>query len=187
MVRMRVRGNARGCPRSCSPAPGGAAVVAKRKPRCGASQKRIAAACLAAALSAGCAAVSSNPGAVDASGNTISTIIPNKSYNLTPAVSLSVENILLGAALYWAVDPLAPNWQFEQMPLGAGRVRILLRKKRFTSGGDGEAAQLLARRAEQLAHDGGYAGYTLMEYTEGVESTLPLAQRVAQGVIQLNR
>ena len=138
-------------------------------------------------MTAACASVSKNPSAVDASGNAVSTLIPNKSYNLTPAVSLSVENILMGAALYWAVDPLAPNWQLEQTPLGADRVRISLRKKRFASGGDGEAAQLLARRAEQLARDGGYAGYTLMEYTEGVESTLPLAQRVAQGVIQLNR
>jgi hypothetical protein len=148
---------------------------------------RLAALCLVAAMTAACASVSKNPGAVDASGNAVSTLIPNKSYNLTPAVSLSVENILLGAALYWAVDPLAPNWQLEQAPLGADRVRISLRKKRFTSGGDGEAAQLFARRAEQVAHDGGYAGYTLMEYTEGIESTLPLAQRVARGVIQLNR
>jgi hypothetical protein len=151
------------------------------------STLRLAALCLVAAMTAACASVSKNPSAVDASGNAVSTLIPNKSYNLTPAVSLSVENILMGAALYWAVDPLAPNWQLEQTPLGADRVRISLRKKRFASGGDGEAAQLLARRAEQLARDGGYAGYTLMEYTESVESTLPLAQRVAQGVIQLNR
>ncbi len=148
---------------------------------------RRVAACLVAIMSAGCAAVGGNPSAVDASGNPVTTLIPNKSFNLTPAVSLSVENILLAAALYWAVDPLAPNWQFEQAPLGADRVRISLRKKRFTSGGDGEAAQVFARRAEQVARDGGYAGYTVMEYTEGIESTLPLAQRVSQGVIELKR
>jgi hypothetical protein len=66
-------------------------------------------------------------------------------------------------------------------------VRISLRKKRFTSGGDGEAAQLFARRAEKLARDGGYAVYTVLEYNEGIESTLPVAQRVAQGVIELKR
>ena len=148
---------------------------------------RLAAACLAAAVTAGCAAVSSNPGAIDASGNAVSTLITNKSLNLTPALALSVENMLLGAALYWAVDPLAPNWALEQAQLGAERVRISLRKKRFTSGGDGEAAQVFARRAEQVARAGGYAGYTVMEYTEGIESTLPLAQRVAQGVIRLDR
>ncbi|MGP1675552.1 MAG: hypothetical protein ACTS6J_00155 [Burkholderiales bacterium] len=153
----------------------------------GGGRLRLAAACLVAAMTAACAAVSSNPGATDAAGNPVSTLIPNKSFNLTPGVALSVENILLGAALYWAVDPLAPNWQLEQAQLGADSVRISLRKKRFASGGDGEAAQVFARRAAQLARVGGYAGYTVMEYTEGIESTLPLAQRVAQGVIRLDR
>lgn len=153
----------------------------------GSNGTALAAACMVAALSAGCAAVSSNPGAFDASGRSISTLIPDKTFNITPGLALSVENILLGAALYWAVDPLAPNWQFEQASLGTDRVRISLRKKRFTSGGDGEAAQVFARRAEQVARAGGYAGYTVMEYSEGIESTLPLAQRVAQGVIRLAR
>src|SRR5476649_1239649 len=98
-----------------------------------ASASGLAAAWLVAAMTAGCAAVSSNPSAIDASGNPVSTLIPNKTLNLTPAVALSVENILLGAALYWAVDPLAPNWQIEQAPLDADRVRISLRKKRFTT------------------------------------------------------
>jgi hypothetical protein len=138
-------------------------------------------------MTAGCAAISSNPPATDASGNPVSTLIPNKTLNVTPTFALTIENILLGAALYWAVDPLAPNWQLEHTPLGTDRVRIALRKKSFTSGGDGEAAQLFARRAEEIARAGGYAGYSVMEYTEGVESKLPLAQRVAQGVVQLNR
>lgn len=148
---------------------------------------RLAAACLAAAMTAGCAAISNNPSATDASGNPVTTLIPNKALNLTPSVGLTFENMLLGAALYWAIDPLAPNWQLEQAPLGADRVRISLRKKRFTSGGDGEAGQLFARHAERVARDGGYAGYTVMEYTESIESTLPLAQRVSQGVIRLDR
>ena len=147
----------------------------------------LAAACLAAAMASGCAAVSSNPGVFDASGHSISTLIPDKTYNITPGLALSVENVLLGAALYWAVDPLAPNWQLEQAPLGVDRVRISLRKKRFTSGGDGEAAQVFARRAEQVARAVGYARYTVMEYSEGIDSTLPLAQRVSQGVIQWDR
>lgn len=147
---------------------------------------RTGAACLAALSCAGCAAVGSNPGVTDAAGNSVSTIIPDKTLNLTPAVGLTVETILLGAALYWIVDPLAPNWQLAQTPLGADRLRISLRRKRFASGGDGEAAQVFARRAEQAAREGGYAGYTVTEYTEGIESTLPVAQRVAQGVVRLN-
>ena len=138
-------------------------------------------------MAAGCSAVVTNPGTVDASGNSAGTLIPNKSFNLTPELSLSVENILLGAALYWAVDPLAPNWELVQAQLGGDRVRISLRRKRFASGGDGEAEQVFERHAAQLARAGHYAGYSVMEYTEGIESTLPLAQRVAQGVVQLNR
>lgn len=143
---------------------------------------------LLAALIAGCSSmVSHNQGVVNASGNPVSTLIPNQTLQLTPRVGLGAETLLLGAALYWAVDPLVPNWQSQHAALGADRVRIALRKKRFASGGDGEAAQLFARHAERIARDGGYAGYTVMEYTEGVESTLPLAERVAQGVIHLKR
>ncbi len=151
------------------------------------TRERAAAACLFAAVTAGCNTIGINPGVTDGVGNPVSTLIPNKTYNITSALALSVENILLGAAIFWVVDPLAPNWQLEQTPLGADRLRISLRKKRFTTGGDGEAAQVFARRAEQLAREGGYAGFTVMEYSEGIESTLPLAERVAQGVIRLNR
>jgi hypothetical protein len=148
---------------------------------------RLAVTCLVAALTAGCSAVSSNPNPIDAQGNSITTLIPNKTLNITPDFGLTVDTLLLAAIVIWAVDPLAPNWQFEQAPLGADRVRISLRRKRFASGGDGEASQVFARRADLAARNGGYAGYTVMEYTEGIESTLPLAQRVAQGVIRLER
>ena len=156
--------------------------------RCSAGTSQAAGACLLAVLMSGCSSmISHNAGVIDASGKGVSTLIPNQTLQLSRSAGLSAETLLLGAALYWAVDPLAPNWQLAQAPLGADRVRISLRKKRFASGGDGEAAQLFARRAEQVARDGGYAGYTVMEYTEGIESTLPLAQRVSQGVIRLNR
>ena len=151
-------------------------------------QIEIAALCLIAAATAGCASmISHGPAATDGSGLPVSTLIPNQALQITPRLSLSAENIVVIALLGWAVDPLAPNWQLAQTPLGADRVRISLRKKRFSSGGDGEAKQLFARRAEQLAHEGGYAGYKVIEYTEGIESTLPIAQRVAQGVIALAR
>jgi hypothetical protein len=158
-----------------------------RTPR-DASKQAAAAAGLLAVLMSGCSSmISHNPGATGASGNPVSTLIPNQSLQLTRSMAVSAETLVLGAALYWAVDPLAPNWQLAQAPDGADRVRISLRKKRFTSGGDGEAGQLFARRAQQVAREGGYAGYSVMEYTEGIESTLPVAQRVAQGVIRLNR
>ena len=150
--------------------------------------RRAVIASLLAMMTAGCASmIIHNPGAADGAGNPVSTLIPNQTLQFTRTVALSAENLALGAVLYWAVDPLAPNWQIEQASLDADRVRISLRKKRFTSGGDGEASQLFTRRAGEIAHKGGYSGYTVMEYTEGIESTLPLAQRVSQGVIRLHR
>lgn len=144
--------------------------------------------CLIAALTAGCAnSVSRGAAVTDSAGVPLSPLIPNKALQISSGLSLSMENIALIALIGWAVDPLAPNWQLAQMPLGADRVRISLRKKRFTSGGDGEAQQLFARRAEKLAREGGYAQYHVIEYSEGIESALPIAQRVAQGVIELKR
>ena len=142
--------------------------------------------CVMAAVSAGCAnTVSHGPQVTDSAGNHLSTLIPNKALQVSSGLSLSMENIALIALVDWAVDPLAPNWQLAQTPLGTDRVRISLRKKRFTTGGDGEAAQLFARRAEKLKSEGGYAAYAVLEYTEGIESAVPIAQRVAQGVIEL--
>lgn len=152
-----------------------------------AQRTRVVLAGVAAAMTVACGTFSSNPSPVDAWGNPTRTLLANKTLNITRDLSVGVETIVLGATLYWLLDPLAPNWQLQQVPLGDDRVRIALRRKRIASGGDGEAAQVFARFAGQLARDGGFAGYTVMEYTEGVESTLPLAERVAQGVIRLNR
>lgn len=138
-------------------------------------------------LMAGCAAISDNPGVTDSSGHAVSTLIPNKTIHLSQSVKLSVEALALGAAAYVLADPLAPNWQIEQAAIGPDKFRISLRKRRFSGGGDGEATQLFHRRAEQIARDGGYAGYTVLEYSESVESTLPVAQRLSQGVVQLKR
>jgi hypothetical protein len=153
-----------------------------------AGQIGIASLCLVALMTAGCAnTVKYGPQVVDGSGNPLSTLIPNKALQISQGLSLSMENIALIALIDWAVDPLAPNWQLAQMPLSEDRVRIALRKKRFTTGGDGEAAQLFARRAEKLRNEGGYVSYAVLEYTEGIESSVPIAQRVAQGVIELKR
>lgn len=39
------------------------------------------------------------------------SLVPNASLKLTPNLSLSLENMLIGAAIYFFVDPLAPNWE----------------------------------------------------------------------------
>lgn len=135
---------------------------------------------------AGCGSFPSNGNlGTDSSGSTIRPLIPNQSVVLSKSLTIPAEALALGAAIYFVVDPLSPNWQIKEARISDDRFRIALRKKRFTTGGDGEAAQIFYRRAEQIVRENGYAGYTVLEFGEGVESTLPIAQRVAQGMIQV--
>ncbi len=135
---------------------------------------------------AGCGTIATDGSlGTDSSGNTIRPIIPNQSLAVSKSLSISAEALVLGAAIYFVVDPLSPNWQIEETRMGGNRFRISLRKKRFTTGGDGEATQVFYRRAERIVRENGYAGYTVVEFGEGVESTVPIAQRVSQGIIQV--
>ena len=135
---------------------------------------------------AGCGSFISNGNlGTDSSGSTIRSLIPNESIVLSKSLAIPVEAIALGAVIYYVVDPLSPNWQIEETRVGDNQFRIALRKKRFTTGGDGEAVQIFYRRAEQIVKENGYAGYAILEFGEGVESTVPIAHRVAQGVIQV--
>ena len=114
-------------------------------------------------------------------------LIPNQTLNLSKSVSIPFESLAAGAILFVVIDPLAPNWQIEQSQLDARRFLIALKKKRFTTGGDGEAGQIFNRRAAQIARDNGAGGYRIVEFSEGIESTVPIAQRVAQGVVEITR
>jgi hypothetical protein len=114
-------------------------------------------------------------------------IIPPDALPLTRSLTIPVESIAAAAVLYVVIDPLAPNWQIEQMQLSDSQYRIALRKKRFTTGGDGEAMPAFYRRAEQLVRDRGGARYRIVEFSEGVDSAVPIAQRVAQGVVEILR
>ena len=51
--------------------------------------------------------------------------------------------------------------------------------------GDGEAQQVFHRAAETLAEENGYSGYTIVSYSEGLESGPLLSQRVSRGVVLL--
>jgi hypothetical protein len=135
---------------------------------------------------AGCGSFSYNGNfGNDSSGSTIRPLIPNETIVLSKSLTIPAETIALGAVIYYVVDPLSPNWQIEETRVGDNRFRIALRKKRFTTGGDGEATQIFYRRAEQIVRENGFAAYTVLEFGEGVESTVPIAQRVAQGMIQV--
>lgn len=115
-----------------------------------------------------------------------SPLVPDASLKLTPNISLSLENMLIGAAIYYFVDPLAPNWEGEMRRLTQDTFSIAMRSKRFRStGGDGEAGRVFRRNAEQIVREGGFGGYTIMAYTEGIESEVIGALRYAEGTIRI--
>ena len=116
------------------------------------------------------------------------SLVPNASLRLTPNFSLSLENMLIGAAIFYFVDPLAPNWEGELRRVSEDTFSIAMRSKRFRStGGDGEAGRVFKRNAEQIVREGGYAGYAIMAYSEGIESEVIGALRYAEGTIRINR
>ena len=107
---------------------------------------------------------------------------------LSPPVSLFGYAPLSApqAALFYVIyDPLAPNWRIEERRLDATTFQFALRAKNFRTGGDGEAIQVLKRRAMKLQREQGYAGYRILEYSEGIESATPFSYRVSAGTIEL--
>ena len=117
------------------------------------------------------------------------SILPNATVQIGPTIAYSVEQIAVAGAtaalLYVVYDPLAPNWSIEEKPLADDTYYLALRAKSFRVGGDGEAIQIIKRRALQLQREKGYAGYRILDYSEGIESGTPLTHRVSEGTVQL--
>lgn len=113
------------------------------------------------------------------------SLIPARTLRVSPSLTIPAESIVAAGIVFLIIDPLAPNWKVEVEPLGVRRYRIGMTMKRFITGGEGEVGPVLRRAAEKLRQEGGFAEYALLELTEGIESRVPIAQRVAQGVIEL--
>lgn len=117
------------------------------------------------------------------------SLLPNATVQVGPTIAYTVEQIAVagvaGALLYVVYDPLAPNWRIEETRLNDDTYSFSLRAKSFRVGGDGEAIQVVKRRAAQLQRERGYAGYRLLDYSEGIESSTPLTYRVSEGTLQL--
>ena len=118
-----------------------------------------------------------------------SPLIPDKSLYLTSTTTVSYSAIATAAvvlaAIYIVYDPLAPNWEIEESQLNNDTYRFSLKMKRYHTGGSGESMQIFKRRAGTLQHEHGFAGYQILEYTEGIESQTIGARRVAEGTIKL--
>ena len=119
------------------------------------------------------------------------SLLPNATVQIGPTIAYSVEQIAVAGAaaavLYVVYDPLAPNWSIEERPLTEDTYVLSLRAKSFRVGGDGEAIQVVKRRALQLQREKGYSAYRILDYSEGIESATPLTYRVSEGTIQLVR
>lgn len=148
---------------------------------------------------AGCSSIATNGSSgMDDSGNVTVTksadpdkatlVLPDSPVLLDQSGKVlrgAVGNSLGGAVANMVVEQLIAGWRIEQTRIGENLFRIELRRKRFTTGGDGEATQVFYRQAEQIVRQNGYAGYIVMEFGEGIDSMFPISQRIAQGVIQV--
>ena len=131
------------------------------------------------------------PSALDGNFPAQGPILPDTALNLTKSVQVPLEKIvnwgLYAGAAWLILDPLAPNWEIEQASFPERHYHLSLKMKRVYAGGAGEARVVFHQRAKDLMRQNGFDTYAVVEYSEGLESSILGSQRVARGVIQLVR
>jgi hypothetical protein len=141
---------------------------------------------------AGCGALN-YPGPMGLDGNfpAQGPIVPDTALNVTNSLQIPLDKLinwgLYAGAAYLILDPLAPNWEIEQAAFPDAHYHFSLKMKRYYTGGAGESRNVFHQRAKELMRQGGYDGYQVIEYSEGMESSVLGSQRVSQGVIRLTR
>jgi len=130
-------------------------------------------------LAAGCVAVQRHGGAA---AGAVGAVVMASDLDL-----LEPEYLAGGLIAYAIYDPLAPTWEISALRLDPERVRFELRMKSLITGGDGEARQVFVRNARQIAEAEGFAGFDVLRFDEGIDSTRPFARRVASGEVRLAR
>jgi hypothetical protein len=78
-----------------------------------------------------------------------------------------------------------PGWEVKVTRIAEDRFRLDLRMRTVIAGGDGEARTAFLRSAREIVDAGGYAGFDVMRYEEGIDSGLLFARRGASGVIRV--
>lgn len=118
-------------------------------------------------------------------------LIPATNLKLTPSISIALEKVInwgiYAGVAYLVLDPMAPNWHIEEAPLGDQHIHFSMKMKRFYIGGAGEARAVFNRRAKELMQLNGFDAYEVVEYSEGLESSVLGSQRTAEGVIKLTK
>lgn len=156
-------------------------------------RNRLVSAIVFACALGGCGTLDGYPGPTSLSGNlpAAGPILPDTTLNLTNSIQISLEKMVFwgmyAGAAYLILDPLAPNWEIEQAAFPDSHYHFSLKMKRYYAGGAGESRAVFHQRAKELMRQGGYDGYEVLEYTEGLESSVLGSQRVSRGVIHLTR
>lgn len=101
----------------------------------------------------------------------------------TPALEGGLPASVIGPA----IAELRASWNAEVNPLSETAYEVTFRMWPLRSGGSGEGMLQLKRRAEKMKRDLGFARYRISEYSEGVESNLPFAQRFVYAVLEFDR
>lgn len=119
------------------------------------------------------------------------TAIPDTNLKISPSITYPLEKLVfwgtyIGVA-YLVLDPLAPNWEIEEAKFPEDRYFLSLQMKRLYAGGAGEARVVFHNRAKALMEAGGYSRYEVVEYSEGLDSSVLGSKRTASGVIRLSR
>lgn len=112
-----------------------------------------------------------------------------------PAAALEEKQVFENL-VYWSgyaavaavvMDAFSPNWEIREARFPGNQYQLLMQMKRTYSGGAGEARVVFQRRAKELMRAGGFDSYEVLEYSEGMESSVLGSQRNASGVIRLTR
>ncbi len=142
---------------------------------------------------AGCTGLRGNtvPGSIEGTLPVTGAFVPNTTVQVTPSYGFTLEQLavtgLAGYILYAVYQPFAPNWNIEEAALNGDTFYVRMQAKSFRTGGDGEAMMVLRRRAAQLQRERGYAGYRIVDYSEGIQSSTPFTQRYSEGIVQMVR
>lgn len=150
-------------------------------------QRRLFALVIASAiLLSGCA---NGPSAAAVAGT--SPLISDTTIKISESTSISLEKLVYwggyATVAYLVLDPLAPNWNIEEAAFPGNHYYLTLKMKRYYAGGAGEASMVFKQRAKALMLRAGFDEYRIVEYSESLDSSMLGSQRVAQGVIILDR
>lgn len=126
---------------------------------------------------AGCGTPGSNP----------APLIPDQVVAVTsgPNGTIPVTGVLAAAAMYMVYDPLAPNWEIKEQSLPDGYYQMNLLMKRFNTGGDGDALNIVKRRAEALQQTNGAGRYRLVAFEQSIDSQTVGARRTATALVRM--